>query len=609
MKRLSSVLAVVLLGTTANVFASRQSVLSPNPDSSAPIMLEEDFDEALDQFSALSEWGEVDPHKVVHHSKAASHIKEGAKATEKRPGPHIKEVHASPFEEYSSHNPYNPYGPADTLKEPVVVAHKPVTTHTAGKKARHTNSTVPLCPSSCSGNGYCGGSKCFCKEGFSGPDCSVPTCPNECNGNGHCINGQCRCFAGFNGFDCSFRGCLDQCNHRGYCHIGPDRSVCICYPGFNGTTCKEGPACGYGESGPSCSGNGLCKDQKCYCKDGFTGEDCSQKVCPVGGEHKTMCSGHGVCNTKTGTCECEHPHFGANCAYAKCPNDCSKNGFCGKDGKCQCKPGFFGKDCSPQNCPEDCNHHGKCVFKSHSNGAAPTAKCICNKGYGPGPNDKHNTCSHRICQPGFSGPDCKKKQCIDNCNSNLGHGKCDQKTFTCVCKDGWSGVSCQLKSCPNLCNHHGTCVNGVCNCKDEWSGLACDVPPLKCPKSCSGHGSCVKGQCFCQDGWSGKACEKHSNVSKFVKKPQTPYLGIVCIPACSENGVCQTTGPPGSRTNECFCKDGWSGLSCDTYVHTPGNYRSLDHGASVGPAFIEQEGRSTIAARLSRKTKSQSTLR
>lgn len=75
-------------------------------------------------------------------------------------------------------------------------------------------------------------------------------------------------------------------------------------------------------------------------------------------------------------------------------------------------------------------------------------------------------------------------------------------------------------------------------------------------------------------------------------------------------------------TNQCFCKDGWSGLACGTYVHTPGNYRSLDGGKSIGPALIdeaseirprkvdEESGLSgsakAISQRLTRKTKKQS---
>lgn len=66
-----------------------------------------------------------------------------------------------------------------------------------------------FCPNYCSGNGYCLESKCFCKPGFKGSDCSqrqlILECPNNCsNENGKCNEaGYCMCKEGFSGIDCS----------------------------------------------------------------------------------------------------------------------------------------------------------------------------------------------------------------------------------------------------------------------------------------------------------------------------------------------------------------------------------------------------------------------
>jgi len=600
---ISSVVIFTLLNSLTVLAVSKDAHL--HRGSLRPINLLE-FENEEDEFSAISEYGAVVPKPVVSQTQNNSH-KSGqikGKSGKVKGGKSKGEVSVDPFAKYNPHNPYNPYNPMHPGK--------PNSTHnTTHHNATHTKKkpTSDQCPAHCSGNGFCGSGSCFCKEGFTGPDCSIRKCPSECNRNGHCVLGQCRCFAGWSGFDCSYRGCKDQCNHQGYCHIGTDRSACICFPGFNGTTCAIGPACGWGESGQSCSGNGVCTNQKCFCEDGFTGERCEQHVCPSGGPSKTMCSGFGVCNVNTGTCECEYPHFGVACENAKCPGDCSGNGECDRYGHCKCKAGFYGKDCSPTNCLDDCNDHGSCVYKSTSRG--PGAQCICHAGWGPAPThpEKANSCSERICEAGYVGKNCEKRVCIDNCNVDKGHGQCDTKTFTCACKEGWSGVSCQFKSCPDLCNHHGTCNNGVCNCKDDWSGKACEIAPKKCPNSCSSHGSCFHGKCFCDDGWTGKDCHNPSSLA-MGKAVETPYQGIVCIPRCSENGVCMTQ----DGTNQCFCKDGWSGLSCDTYVHTPGNYRSLDGGASKGPAFIaetsdvrpsDDSSNSAVSQRLIRKAKKQ----
>lgn len=56
--------------------------------------------------------------------------------------------------------------------------------------------SISNCLNNCNNRGKCTGHKCFCHQGWLGPDCDLEACPQKCGeqqGRGTCIKGICRC--------------------------------------------------------------------------------------------------------------------------------------------------------------------------------------------------------------------------------------------------------------------------------------------------------------------------------------------------------------------------------------------------------------------------------
>merc|ERR1711865_1332390 len=81
-------------------------------------------------------------------------------------------------------------------------------------------------------------------------------------------------------------------------------------------------------------------------------------------------------------------------------------------------------------CPGDCHGHGECVCPPDNGGEEA---CTCE------------------CAPGWSGPDCQVKKCLNDCNGQ--NGVCDKGV--CVCHEGFSGPDCgqisDVISCQKVC--------------------------------------------------------------------------------------------------------------------------------------------------------------
>jgi len=53
------------------------------------------------------------------------------------------------------------------------------------------------------------------------------------------------------------------------------------------------------------------------------------------------------------------------------------------------------------------------------------------------------------------------------------NGECDYTNGICKCSEGYSGDNCEKKICINNCSGNGKCINGNCLCNNGFIGKAC----------------------------------------------------------------------------------------------------------------------------------------
>ena len=377
------------------------------------------------------------------------------------------------------------------------------------------------------------------------------TCKFEANGTP-----MCECYGGFATLDCSMAMCplgyavgkeASVCSGQGECERNAKTGnyECACDRGY-GTldchaVCPSGPVNGAGFDGEEavCSGHGYCADANnkdepgygagsCVCDADWQGDKCQIPQCPrsipraTGGTRPRPCGGltQGVCQKSV--CFCRAGFSPPDCATPECPNDCSGHGVCrsfDETPRCACDAGFDGDDCSKLACAEPtCNGHGKCI----------SARCHCDNNFfgSTCAIDRTNTTTASAAETTCS----KLKQWS-------GHGDCDPDREQCVCDEGFVGKFCQKKECLKDCSGRGTCSDdGVCECEEGYAGRFCQR--LACPKDCSGRGYCINGTCFCRMGWEGASCSSRS-----------------CKDNCNAMGVC--------KAGVCACLNGYSGESCE----------------------------------------------
>ena len=170
-----------------------------------------------------------------------------------------------------------------------------------------------------------------------------------------------------------------------------------------------------------------------------------------------------------------------------CPNLCNKKGTCNKWGLCDCFEGYEGYDCSLRSCPSGTPFAD---IATADDSAHTSALCS-----GQGSCDyATGTCS---CAPGFTGNDCSRRWCHNNCNmrgeclslrqaamQNDGYRLNRTTVYTrwdadviygCKCDLGWEGFDCSQRSCeygadPRFPVQANESVTLVCDC----SGSSCD---------------------------------------------------------------------------------------------------------------------------------------
>ena len=136
-----------------------------------------------------------------------------------------------------------------------------------------------------------------------------------------------------------------------------------------------------------------------------------------------------------------------------------------------CNFPFTGEHCESQLCAsksvlKQCSGHGRCAETALGDHA-----CQCAIGWEGSDCGTKKKCPVGPVQGVAKGQEC----------SGLDHGRCDDKTATCLCKSPWIGSACEHRQCPRtkrgVCNGKGQCdaATGICKCNRKWKGEHCET--------------------------------------------------------------------------------------------------------------------------------------
>lgn len=155
-------------------------------------------------------------------------------------------------------------------------------------------------------------------------------------------------------------------------------------------------------------------------------------------------------------------------ASARCANDCSGHGTCGKNDRCTCYANWQGGDCSDRTCPFS-------------------------RAWADNGERSHVECGNR--------------------------GTCDRKTGVCECEEAYTGSGCGRHACPNGCSNHGTCqtmkelglltnkkAHGQTSALTSKRGI--NDYPLGGTSSYNLWDAEKSRSCVCDGGYTGHDCSK-----------------------------------------------------------------------------------------------------
>lgn len=357
----------------------------------------------------------------------------------------------------------------------------------------------------CHKNAICnntdGSYTCNCFRGFIGDgrsDCTK-TCYNNCI-HGYCLESPeyvCKCTIGWTGADCSIN-C--GCNNHSTC----TKEIGVCDSCQHLTEGKFCDKCKVGSHGNAsthgcllcqCNGHGdeslgICNSQTgvCYCKDNTVGSNCEK--CKTnfygdprdGGSCYFQCEARGVLHGNdeqalgsriTKISPWEGPPV-KECLWiisldntsntgliqltikkSQLNVSCSDNAVYAYDGVpiLGSAPqnqliGVFCSEASPKTVEAKSGnltiHYRQ---GPQGQGFEATYKIFSCENNCPEPRlCKNNNC---MCPERFSGINCEKELCSNNCSSILKQGSCDLGYGRCVCITGWSGSDCSIKVQPH----------------------------------------------------------------------------------------------------------------------------------------------------------------
>ncbi|XP_063406479.1 fibropellin-3-like [Mytilus trossulus] len=125
------------------------------------------------------------------------------------------------------------------------------------------------------------GTRCVCKDGFSGDSCEITPCTVHPCGVGSCaINGntfKCTCPGYYTGNKCQRNPCYNNPCGAGTCTVAGYNFNCACPSFFTGSRCETDPcANGYCMNGGTCTMSGY--SYSCQCSATHNGDRCDNII-------------------------------------------------------------------------------------------------------------------------------------------------------------------------------------------------------------------------------------------------------------------------------------------------------------------------------------------